>query len=368
MSINSQRLNMCALGKSFTAMVLILGVSACSGAGGLVMPQLGPINYADVKVPISLQKGWPSDLTQALDAALLDAQKLDEDLVQAMQRNDMYSFATGLGLFTAGIVTLAFGVFDASRTLLLAGGVTTASLAGVRTFYPFQARNELYSKGRTALQCAVQATRAGIALGAAGPTGGGITLSQTLDNAEQAALDLQAATAAVATTPQSDNVRLEVNRALFVPSAEQNASDLLAAVSAGRTVETQLQPELQVSFLQNAITKIHAIVDAEADRLQPNPDEALKQARGQLTANLTSIKGSALEARDLAKQVDNNRARTGTITAKDTGAPTKVETEAKDAVNNAVKEAGQLQAKMQTIDAKLSNIDACISALDGSGA
>jgi hypothetical protein len=88
----------------------------------------------------------------------------------------------------AGIATLAFGVFDASRTLLLAGGVTTASVAGVRTFYPFQQRNELYAKARKALQCAVEATRAGIALGAAGSTDGGETLAQTLTQAQKAAL------------------------------------------------------------------------------------------------------------------------------------------------------------------------------------
>lgn len=149
----------------------------------------------------------------------------------------------------------------------------------------------------------------------------------------------QSAAASVAGERQSGDVRAEVMRAMFVPAAEQSASDLLGAVAEGRAVQAQLQPELQVTFLQNAITKIHAIVDAEANKLHPDPE-------------------AALEARRLAAQVDSNRARVTT-----TGAPAT----ATQATADVVTAADDLEAKMRTIDAKLSNIDTCTAALAGSG-
>ena len=360
------------IGRPFTAIVLICSITSCQSLndpGGLVVPELGPITYTSGAVPDSLmQEGWDQGLKDALKQAFVDAEKLDEKLYDAMWKNEAYSFVTGLSMFAAGIATLAFGVFDASRTLLLAGGVTTASLAGVRTFYPFQQRNALYAKGRTALQCAVEVTRTGIALGSAGAANGNETLSAVLKRARDAATELQGAAAEVAALPSTDNVRTEVSRALLVPVAERDASDLLAAAGAGRAVQEQLRPELQVAFLQNAITKIHAIIDSEANKLQPDPEGALAQARSQLTANLAAVKEPALEARRLAGLVDNNRPKvTSAPSAGGGGAATKEVKEVVEKQAEAATAADDLKAKMQTIDAKLSNIDSCIAALTGSG-
>ena len=394
MLANAHRDGLRSLLKSFTALTLVVSVAACSTPGGMIQPQLGTIKYDLAPIPEDLMADWPAGLQASMNTAFAHAAALDDALVGAMGKNDVYSFITGAAMYAAGIVTLAFGVFDASRTLLLAGGLTTASLAGVRQFYPFAARNELYSKGRTALQCAVQATRVGVSLGAgdlpdandasrgtgvgrASPEGDGASLAQLLENAETAALRLRGEAAAVEALPTAQDISLELRRLLFVPAAEQSASDLLGAVSAGRVVQDQLQPGLQVALLQNAITKIQAIVDAEADKLQPNPEAALDAARGQLTANLTAVKESALKARNLAAEVDNNKMKTPPATEKDVkngqkdggaGDGAGQSQTGKDPADAAVKAANRLEARMQTVNDKLSNIDACIKALDGSGA
>src|SRR3954465_3345917 len=114
------RRGMRAAFKLLTASTLLLTTTACNTPGGLVVPELGAIDYTSAAVPSPLEKAWPDDLKATLVGAFADAKELDRQLFDAMWKNEAYSFTTGLAMFAAGIATLAFGIFDASRTLLLA--------------------------------------------------------------------------------------------------------------------------------------------------------------------------------------------------------------------------------------------------------
>ncbi len=316
-------LKACVTGGALAAMVGCTGASnPFHGPGGFIHPQIGPLNYSsqyqyNPKIaddaadndPVANFKNLPP-----FELALAKAERLDNQLYNAMWWNDTYGFLTGAAMYGAGVATLAFGVFDASRTLLLAGGLTTAGLAGVRTFYPFADRNALYSKGRIALQCAVEATRTAVDLsgtlaGTAVETGGqsgAYSLEEILASSQYAALALQTA-AADAPPLKNATIPDQVTRALAVQSANDNAASLLDAVAAGRAVQAQMQPTLQASTLTNIVTKIHALVDSQADALSPQPDKALDVARSTLQNTLSGVTTDALKARDLARQVDNQR-------------------------------------------------------------
>jgi len=64
------------IGKPFTAIVLICSIGACSDPlntpGGLVVPELGPIDYTSALVSSPLQVGWPDDLKKALTHTFAD--------------------------------------------------------------------------------------------------------------------------------------------------------------------------------------------------------------------------------------------------------------------------------------------------------
>ena len=362
-------------GTAITCIALTL--SSCQGAGGLVQPQLGEIDYTSFALADQTVAGRSDGQVKRFDMLMRSAQALDKDLYQAIWRNNVYSVATGVGMFTAGIATLAFGVFDASRTLLLAGGLATGTLAGVRSFYPFADRSQLYAKARSALQCAVQSTHIALTFDtlSTGDGAKGSSLAAVLEQARTAADKLQTATANLVAVPGTNNVRSEVGRALFVPVADANVAALRSAVDSGRVVERQLEPERQLASLANALTRIHAIVDEEVDKLSPNPQAALDAARAQLTANLTAVKTSAIESRDLARQVDNNKIKAaaqpppaGREAATERSTPLVQATSAANAAAvDATNAASQLQAEMSAITSKLTNLDSCLSTLTPAG-
>lgn len=319
----------------------LIGLTACSsvgprsnvysnnpfkGPGGFVHPQIGPMNYSskyqyDNALTDDSQDNDPAFLKlEPFDLSLARAERLDNQLYNAMWRNDTYGFLTGIGMFGAGIATLAAGVLDASRTILLAGGLTTAGFAGVRAFYPFATRNQLYSKGRIALQCAVESTQTAVDLSVTlAGTGSGAahfvgpeSLNVILANASHAASQLQRSANAA---PAKNNVSAEVARQLWIQSANTSANSILAAVASGRALQAQVQPEVQAATLNSIVSRIHALVDAQADALMPNPEAALRAASAQLESTLSGVQTTGLKARQAAQAIDNQKATKEMATA-----------------------------------------------------
>lgn len=403
--------------RTTTSLCAIISLAACSTAGGLVHPQIGPIDYspeyngftADSYTDDSIYKTLAIDIGEApisnadsLRLGLAKAEQLDAQLYNAMWWNDTYGFATGVGMFAAGIATLAFGVFDASRTLLLGGGLATATLGGVRTFYPFADRNELYSAGRVAVQCAVQSAMLATefhsktkpepvdgdvtaASGEADP--GDLSLDAILNRAEAAAALLQQVAAGLR-DPRERDVGIAVDNALFINAASTSAATLMDAVANGRAVQSDLQADARGVTLLTAISKIQVLVDAQADALRPDPEAALRVARDELNANLTAVRERALQAREQARLADNNRpkAQPGTKAAQPvdaaiataaTGAAPAPVADDKGATENVTpaeatqtvaKAAQQLAARMATIARNFSTISSCTSIIGNPGA
>lgn len=360
------------------ALTVLVSLGACgmgstgpfSGPGGLIHPQIGPMDYSDEysydpKHPDNGYKCDGLDPLKAFKCALVNAERLDNQLYDAMWWNDTYGFITGVGMFGAGLATLAFGVFDSSRALLLGAGVTTAGFAGVRQFYPFGTRNALYSKGRVALQCAVEATQTAVFLSEATkeyPATGldaPRNLDEVLDGASHAASVLS--TEVAGSRPIDSSVPREVSRQLWLQSASASASSLSRAVQSARIVQAEIQPAVQTATLNAVVMRIHALVDTHANDLAPDPDGALKVARERLQTTLTDVRTAALNARDEARKVDNQRPAAAPATPTNQQASANAAQAARTATQtqaDAAKAAAEVQAADAAQDAARAKVSA----------
>ncbi len=365
--------------RTSVALVTLIGLGACgmgsngpfSGPGGLIHPQIGPMNYSDEYIYDSKRPDTPgncsaTDSLKAFGCALIKAEQLDNKLYDAMWWNDTYGFITGVGMFGAGLATLAFGVFDSSRALLLGAGVTTAGFAGVRQFYPFAARNALYSKGRVALQCAVEATQTAVFLSEATkeyPATGldaPRNLDEVLDGASHAASVLNAEVAA--STPINSSVPREVTRQLWLQSASTSANSLSRAVESARIVQAEIQPAVQTATLNAVVMRIHALVDTHANDLAPDPDGALRVARERLQTTLTDVRTAALNARDEARKVDNQKPAAAPTNPTNQQAAAANAAQAAKAATQTQADAAKAAAEVQAADAAKVAAEAKVSA------
>ena len=305
---SGRRLGLCSF-------LVMLFASGCS----VVSPQLGPVGYG--------AGGAPGDSVYA--RAIAEANALAQELYERSLTYDILDAATGVAMFSAGMAALAFGMFDASRTALLAAGLTTGGLAGVRVLAPWSERRALYISGRTALGCAVQVSRFGTWSPATEE-------SATTSSQESGRSPAQPGGTMGVLPQQTRDLRQDLNRLSreMVGSGPRRsgaresglASVSSPAPSAGvvismsklagageqadqavRAMEALANPSLdqRAELLEGAMAAIRNAIIRAAGDLGVDPQTALAHVRSTLSDHLTNIRDAALAARQVARNLDN---------------------------------------------------------------
>lgn len=368
--------------RRFAAVVAVAGVSGCA----VVQPQIPPHAYGT---------GTGSDY----GAALSQANALRTELASRTRQLELFDFWSGFGLLGVGIAGLAFGVFEASRTAVLATAVGGAGLLGIRTFVPIAVRKQALIDGQAAVNCAVAVTSFGPTSSAASTDRGGLpppvlaggtSTGSPTDPSTFFALARQAGTLAEKLPPavaapaegsgrDAGSLRGMVQATVAAQQLNQVFADLTAAADESRAALAGVGDALAAAD-QNRARRLDvalaAIVDAVNRQMALNgvdPAAALAAARGGVTPNLDAIQKNVEQAKAALRKLDDNKRKANQVrssaAAPDTVAAAPAIEAQIDQVQQAVDQASELtdqaQPKLQGLDQILNSLELPAGCFDG---